>query len=125
MSGTVSVLRSDTEIIISITGQFVFDLHRPFRAAYLHGEHTQKIRFIIDMSHVEYLDSAAIGMLLMMREETGAEDRAIIINNNARGQVGRVLSATKMERFFQIRENVAARAMISVPNAIAIGAHGA
>ncbi len=102
MLATISVSRSDTETIISIIGQFVFDLHRPFRATYLEEKGAQKKQFIVDMSCVEYLDSAAIGMLLTMRDETGAEDREIIIKN-AHGQVLRTLEVTNMNKFFQIR----------------------
>ena len=56
------------ELVISIDGRFDFGLQKDFRQSY---EATKAAAYVIDMRATEYMDSSALGMLLMMREYTG------------------------------------------------------
>ena len=102
MPGTIYVSRSDVETIIKIKGRFVFDPHRQFRSAYYVEKDKKNKQFVIDMSEVEYLDSSAIWMLLVMRDETGAPDGSISIIN-AKNSVARLLHTVNLQRLFIIK----------------------
>jgi len=64
------------EVIITIEGRFSFPDHKAFRDAYLASEPKQT-RFIIDMKKTEYIDSAALGMLLVLKEKAGGDSANI------------------------------------------------
>ena len=52
-------------VIINISGRFDFSSHQDFRKAY-ESLSQPNIGYVIDMSNAEYLDSSALGMLLLM-----------------------------------------------------------
>ncbi len=58
------------ELVISIDGRFDFGLQKDFRKSY---EATKAAAYVIDMRATEYMDSSALGMLLLLREHAGNE----------------------------------------------------
>lgn len=55
---------------LKLSGRFDFHSHRDFRAAYEKILETGAVReIIIDFGEVDYLDSSALGMLLLLREK--------------------------------------------------------
>nr|CRH07449.1 putative anti-sigma-factor antagonist [Candidatus Magnetococcus massalia] len=104
MSGTISVSRESNQQTISIKGRFNFEMHSQFRTAY-QGEVEQckegKMKFIIDLSGTEYIDSSALGMLLLLREEAGSNDANIEIVN-ARPEIRKILETANFQRLFKI-----------------------
>ncbi|MBF0463041.1 MAG: STAS domain-containing protein [Magnetococcales bacterium] len=103
MPGTVSVTRTDQAITIKIKGRFTYKIHAPFRAAYRDGALDQgfKRRFIIDLASTEYIDSSALGMLLVLRGKTYAHEAQIEIIN-ARPEVRKVLEIANFHLLFKI-----------------------
>ncbi|MBF0623816.1 MAG: STAS domain-containing protein [Magnetococcales bacterium] len=105
MSGTITVSRSDKETSISIKGRFNFEMHSQFRTAYqneIDGSGGGKgQRFIIDLTGTEYIDSSALGMLLLLREEAGANEADIEIIN-ARPEIRKILETANFQRLFKI-----------------------
>jgi HptB-dependent secretion and biofilm anti anti-sigma factor len=79
IDGDVSVERNAERVLVKITGRFVFGLHKKFRNAWLGSPSGQK--FVIDMARVEYMDSAAMGMLLVLRDQVGGDDANIELIN--------------------------------------------
>ncbi|NLQ16396.1 STAS domain-containing protein [Marinomonas sp. M1K-6] len=66
MSISVNINDTENKVTIKIVGSFDFSLFNDFRAAYVElPKHYG--RYTVDMSMIEYLDSAALGMLLSMR----------------------------------------------------------
>ena len=63
-----NVSKSDGKAQVKLVGRFDFNAHREFRAAYepLVGDASIKA-VTVDFSGVDYLDSSALGMLLMLR----------------------------------------------------------
>ena len=57
------------EIILDIQGDFTYVLHRDFREAY--RDEPPGFTYIINLFKTEYMDSAALGMLLLLREHAG------------------------------------------------------
>jgi len=67
-------------LTISITGRFDITTYKDFSEAY--KDKLDSIsKWIIDMADVEYLDSSALGMLLMLRERSGSDSAVIDIIN--------------------------------------------
>ncbi|MBF0158398.1 MAG: STAS domain-containing protein [Magnetococcales bacterium] len=104
MSGTITVNRNDKEVSISIKGRFNFEMHSQFRTAYqseIDVSARANKKFIIDLSGTEYIDSSALGMLLLLREEAGANEANIEIVNT-RPEIRKILETANFQRLFKI-----------------------
>ncbi|MBF0125415.1 MAG: STAS domain-containing protein [Magnetococcales bacterium] len=104
MSGTITVNRNDKEVSISIKGRFNFEMHSQFRTAYqseIDPAARSNRKFIIDLSGTEYIDSSALGMLLLLREEAGANEANIEIVNT-RPEIRKILETANFQRLFKI-----------------------
>ncbi|MCX8087204.1 MAG: STAS domain-containing protein [Rhodocyclaceae bacterium] len=55
----------------------------------------------IDMGNLEYIDSSALGMLLMLRDKAKKHDKTIALHN-ARGYVRQVIDTAQFERLFTV-----------------------
>ena len=88
---------------IILKGRFDFSCHRDFRSTYEEilksAESVDTIG--VDFKEVSYLDSSALGMLLLLREK--AADHKISVNLvNVHGAVQQVLEVSNFGRLFNI-----------------------
>lgn len=92
-------LRGD-ELTIRIKGRFDFSSHQAFRDSYekAAGEVSQ---YVIDMQDTTYLDSSALGMLLLLRDRAGGDSARIRIEN-CRPDVKKILTISNFEQLFRI-----------------------
>lgn len=87
---------------IALTGRFQFDAHREFRDAYNPFIGHPDVRHIVlDFSRVDYLDSAALGMLLLLREKLNDTNTSIEISGS-HGVARQVLDIANFSRLFAI-----------------------
>ena len=89
--------------MILLRGRFDFGSHREFKTSYeapLGAAGVSELH--IDMGGVEYLDSSALGMLLILKERAGATNKRIAITN-CRGAVKQVLDIANFSKLFQIK----------------------
>ena len=88
---------------LRIEGRFDFMLYDSFQEAYSRLT-PDSTRVSVDLSQTEYLDSCALGMLLMLRShfDSTAEIRLI----NPRPQVASVLVIAKFDKLFRLQSNV-------------------
>jgi len=91
---------AEGRLTIGVTGRFDVAVKRDFRAAYEQQPATG-IRYVVDLSQTTYLDSAALGMLLLLREYAG-EERASITLQGARPNVRWVLEMANFDRLFSL-----------------------
>ncbi len=91
-------VRESGSTVIHVDGQFDFSVVRDFREAYqdLGGK-----EITIDLRNTDYLDSAALGMLLNMQSYLEKPDGTIRIVN-AMPQIKRVLVIARFEKKFLI-----------------------
>ena len=90
--------------VISISGRFVFDLHRDFRDAYEAANQRPETKGIqLNMSAVDYLDSSALGMMLLMRERAEMAGKKVVIKGVS-PFVGAILKTANFEKLFEIAE---------------------
>jgi anti-anti-sigma factor len=86
-----------------LTGQFDFSAHRDFRqasdellgAAAVHD-------ILVDFQQVDYLDSSALGMLLLLKEKSAAAGKTLALIN-CRDTVRQVLEIACFGKIFTIR----------------------
>lgn len=90
----------DGTLIISVEGRFDFSTHQDFRHAYEAQADWPK-RYQIDLAGVDYLDSSALGMLLLLRDHAGGDDARIQLSN-CRPDVRKVLTISNFEQLFEI-----------------------
>lgn len=81
MPVTSEVSADDNTVTIKISGRFDFAVQNEFRDCYYNANPSEKTQFIINMSGANYMDSSALGMLLMMREYLGGNAANISIIN--------------------------------------------
>lgn len=85
-------------VTIAVHGRFDFNIYRSFRDAY-HKRGSS--RYIIDLSNTEYIDSAALGMLLVLRDHCGGDQaRIAILNSNP--SIREILLVSNFNRLFEV-----------------------
>ena len=91
---------SDGSMTIRVTGRFDFSAHQEFREAYEAFEPApDTIR--VDLGSTDYLDSSALGMLLLLRDFAGG-DQAKVELVNCSADVRKILSISNFEQLFAI-----------------------
>lgn len=87
------------EITVSVEGRFDYRLYESFKSSYSDFGNSGK-QINVDLSSTEYMDSSALGMLLMLREHAG---RAVkILLKNPTPDVMRVLTIANFDKLFSI-----------------------
>ena len=87
-------------LTISIDGRFDISRYQDFSDTY--KDHLGSIsEWVLDMGDVDYLDSSALGMLLMLRERTGGDSAAINLTN-CRPGVKKIFDTAQFDKLFNI-----------------------
>lgn len=88
---------------LKLGGRFDFHSHRDFRAAYEQVLETGPVKeIVIDFGEVDYLDSSALGMLLLLREKADAAGKRVVLAG-LKGTVKQVLDIANFGKLFTIR----------------------
>ncbi len=90
----------EQELTILIQGRFDFGAHQEFRNAYERVNSTPQ-RYVVDLKDTTYLDSSALGMLLLLRDHAGG-DSAQIRLLNCNPDVRKILAISNFEQLFKI-----------------------
>ena len=93
----IETVQDGTLWTIRIKGRFDSARRAEFRAAY--AEAPANARFVVDLRETEYVDSAALGMLLMLRDH--AQDAARVTLTGARGPPEQVLTVANFHKLFR------------------------
>lgn len=99
---TVSAIPRDNgnEMIIKITGRFDFSSHQEFRQIYENASPDIRV-YVIDMADATYLDSSALGMLLLLRDHAGGDNSDIRIRH-CNEDVRKILTISNFGQLFRI-----------------------
>ena len=100
LKGTLS--QDKSILTINIDGRFDFNLHKDFRELYSSYNVDNKVReYVIDLSDTKYMDSSALGMLLLLREYSGGDTGNIkIVGCNP--EIQEILEISNFDRLFKI-----------------------
>lgn len=98
----VKVTKDGGRALIHLSGRFDFNTHHEFRGAVEPLAAASDISAVtIDFSNVDYLDSSALGMLLMLRDKAKAAEREIRLSNCS-VPVRQVLDVANFQKLFRI-----------------------
>ena len=101
MGVKASTSENNQELTISIDGRFDFSAHQEFRDAYEDIGATVKT-YIVDLGATSYLDSSALGMLLLLRDHAGGDSSDVRIAN-CNPDVRKILTISNFEQLFNIQ----------------------
>jgi anti-anti-sigma factor len=91
----VNAMMKGSTVTVHVMGRFDFNCHPGFRdACEMFGEAQD---YVVDLSGTEYLDSSALGMLLVLRDQVGSANVRIV---NCRPAVRRILEIANFGSLF-------------------------
>lgn len=92
---------ADGRATVRLQGRFDFNAHRDFRDIVDQAMAATAREIHIDMSAVDYLDSSALGMLLMLRDKAKTAGREVALSNCS-GAVKQVLDIANFSKLFRV-----------------------
>jgi len=93
----IQVTDQQDTVILHISGRFDFRLIKDFQQLL-----TREPRlWVVDFSSVEYVDSSALGMLLLLRERVRGDMQRVRLRG-LQGQPRDVLQMAKFDRMFKL-----------------------
>jgi anti-anti-sigma factor len=87
-------------VTISVAGRLDFHCHDEFRKAYESDAPGDVAAYVVDLRQTDYIDSSALGMLLLLREAVSDVDKVRIVNCQA--AVRRILEIANFDRLFVV-----------------------
>ena len=98
MPVVTEVSQDGQKLTISVKGRFDFAKHQEFRESY---EDKKLSAVVVDLKEATYLDSSALGMLLLLRDHAGGENAEIKLTN-ANADVRKILAISNFEQIFDV-----------------------
>jgi anti-anti-sigma factor len=90
-------------LVLNLSGRFDFHSHREFRTAYEKALESSGAKTLeLNFAGVDYLDSSALGMLLLLREKAEAGGRKVVLAG-LKGTVKQVLDIANFGKLFTIK----------------------
>jgi anti-anti-sigma factor len=80
--------------------RFDFRVHREFRDAYSGSDGT-RTKYVIDLNETNYMDSSALGMLLLLREHSAGDNSRLILKN-VKPDLLKILRISNFDQLFTI-----------------------
>lgn len=99
MSVTARISSDKSQVIMSVKGRFDFQANDAFRHAYNKVE-PACARFTVGLGEAEYMDSSALGMLLLLKDHASNAGKVEIVNS--RSNVLNVLKIANFDKLFDI-----------------------
>jgi len=100
MSVTIDVSSEKNTATIKINGRFDFSLHNEFRKSYKDVSLKNGV-YSIDLSDTGYLDSSALGMLLLLKEHAESQSATVrLVNFN--NEIKEILTIASFDKLFTL-----------------------
>lgn len=97
-----NVLINGTVATMEMSGHFDFSAHRDFKDAYMALMQNHLVLVIdVNLSAVDYMDSSALGMLLMLRDRAQAANKEVTLSKPSK-VVSHVLDIANFSKLFNI-----------------------
>ena len=93
----ISVNRTEQVTTVQVSGRFDFRCVKPFHALLVDAPR----EWVIDLKEVDYVDSAALGLLLLIRDQAGGDAGSVTLRG-AHGHPRDVLLMAKFDQMFRI-----------------------
>lgn len=88
------------QLMITIDERFDFSLHQQFRESYTEVTE-QGLTYILDLSSTEYMDSSALGMILLLKDHVQLYGGNLIISKPS-DTVRKILEIAQFQRLMTI-----------------------
>jgi len=99
----IKVMTAGSVATIQMSGRFDFSAHRSFKEAYDPLLQQKGITNIeINLANVAYMDSSALGMLLLLHERAQAEGKEVVLCR-ANSTITQILDIANFGKLFTIR----------------------
>jgi len=101
MSLETSLINSGSTLLVKLPTTFDIGIHKEFRA--LHTDLAPSVKdFAIDFSGTVHMDSSALGMLLLLRDElsTGSNNIALV---NCSDGIKELLTLARFDTLFNLK----------------------
>ena len=99
----ISARNDGNATTLMLAGRFDFNAHRDFRKGYEDALNAGGINeLVLDMRGVDYLDSSALGMLMLLNERAKAVNKPVTLLNTS-GVVSQVLGVANFSKIFNIK----------------------
>lgn len=98
---SISSNTNGNTLTISVPERFNFSCHKSFRDAYASTDGSSTT-YVVDLSATEYIDSSALGMLLLLREYSGSNQGSVIIKG-ANANVEGILVVSNFNKLFTLQ----------------------
>lgn len=101
MAITSKITEGNQGAIIQISGRFDINDFENFSETSKTLINKGIKKYTIDLTETEYLDSSALGMLLLLRERVGGDSANITIINPS-SEVKKILTISNFQRLFKL-----------------------
>jgi len=101
MSVSQEVSMDGKKVSINISGRFDYKVSQDFRDSYRHVPGQDGVSYHIDLSDADYMDSSALGMLLLLREHAKCHEGAVFLECPSK-QIDSILKVANFEQLFTI-----------------------
>ncbi|MFK8333098.1 STAS domain-containing protein [Pseudomonas sp. BJa5] len=100
MAVETMVSQDGKKLTIKVKGRFDFGKHQEFREAY-ERKASRPDYVVVDLKEATYLDSSALGMLLMLRDHVGGDEAEVRVVNTS-SDVRKILAISNFDKLFDI-----------------------
>jgi len=101
MSVSQEVSNDGKKVQINITGRFDYKVSQEFRDTYRQVPGQEGVAYYVNLSDANYMDSSALGMLLLLREHAKCRGGVVFIERPSE-QVDNILKVANFEQLFTI-----------------------
>lgn len=101
MTVKLNIAEDGKEAVVSIAGRFDFSTHVEFRQVLDALRASKYVKYTVDMGAVDDMDSAALGMLLLLRDTVGG-DKVDVHLVRCRSEIREMLRMANFQDLFRI-----------------------
>lgn len=91
----------DKTLTIHVAGRMTHSDYKGFRDILARINADRPSRTVFDLSEVEFVDSSALGMLLIVRD-AAIQNEVELVLKGASGQVAKLISISKLHKYFTL-----------------------
>lgn len=102
MAIKVNASGEKNQLIIAIDERFDFSLHQAFRDSYINVK-TNNTQFVLDLSLTSYMDSSALGMILLLKDHAESLSGSVVIRKPSE-TVNKILEIAQFHRLLKIEK---------------------
>lgn len=100
MSVSCNISQENKQVNIIVSDRFDFSLHQQFRDAY--SQFTdQDLNYVLDLSKTDYMDSSALGMILLLKDHVDMYASTLVISK-PNETVNKILEIAQFHRLMTI-----------------------